>query len=116
MQPPDGAPKVVVRGGFQGRYLPSGHLIYLHGGTLFAVRFDLDRLDVSGPPVVALEGVGENSNGIAAGGQFAISATGTLAYVSAQSLADTVPIAWMDRDGKTTAARSTPANWTNLVI
>jgi serine/threonine-protein kinase len=113
---PDGAPKVVVRGGLQGRYLASGHLVYLHGGTLFAVRFDLDRLDVSGPPVVALEGVGENSNGVAAGGQFAVSATGTLAYLSAQSLADTVPIAWMDRDGKTTAARSTPANWSNLVI
>ena len=37
--------KVVLRGGFHGRYVPSGHLLYVHAGTLYAVRFDLDRLE-----------------------------------------------------------------------
>ena len=36
-----GQRKTVYRGGFYGRYLPSGHLVYMHEGTLFAVPFDL---------------------------------------------------------------------------
>ena len=31
---PSGARKVVHRGGYHGRYLPSGHLVYLHDGVL----------------------------------------------------------------------------------
>ena len=37
---PTGARKVVQRGGYYGRYLPSGHLAYLHDGTLFVAPFD----------------------------------------------------------------------------
>src|SRR5262249_26097311 len=37
-----GAPKIVVPVGYYGRYVPSGHLVYMQQGTLFAVRFDLD--------------------------------------------------------------------------
>ena len=50
VQPLPGGPrKVVQRGGFHGRYLPSGHLVYIHDGTLFAAPFDLDRLEMTGP-------------------------------------------------------------------
>ena len=45
------------RGGYHGRYLPSGHLVYMHEGTLFAAPFDLDRLELTGQPVPVLEGV-----------------------------------------------------------
>src|SRR6202043_3105672 len=56
--------KVVQRGGYSGRYLPSGHLVYVHQGTLFAVGFDLDRLEVRGTPVPLLENVaGDDSVG-----------------------------------------------------
>ena len=46
----DGQWKAVQRGGYFGRYLPNGHLVYVHQGTLFAVGFDLDRLEVRGTP------------------------------------------------------------------
>src|SRR6185436_11246511 len=39
---PDGPRKVVYRGGYYGRYLRSGHLVFIRDGTLFAVPFDLD--------------------------------------------------------------------------
>ena len=42
---------VVLRGGSDARYIPTGHLIYALGAALFAVRFDSDRLTVSGAPV-----------------------------------------------------------------
>ena len=47
---PTGTRKVVQRGGYQGRYLSSGHLVYLHEGTLFAAPFDLGRQEVTGQP------------------------------------------------------------------
>ena len=53
------------RGGYFGRYLATsngaGHLVYLHQGTLFAVGFDLDRLEVRGTPVPLLEDVAGNA-------------------------------------------------------
>ena len=49
---PSGARKVITRGGYHGRYLMSGHLVYIHDGTLFAVPFDLDRLEVTGQAIL----------------------------------------------------------------
>jgi serine/threonine-protein kinase len=106
-----GAPKVVHRGGFYGRYLPSGHLVYVHAGTLWAAPFDLDRLAVMGPPVSVIEGV--TSNAANGGAQVAVSASGTLVYLPGEETSG-VPIHWMDRDGKTPPLRSLPANWTAL--
>ena len=45
---------------FQGlgaRYLPSGHLVFIQGGTVMAVPFDLASLETSGMPVPVLSGV-----------------------------------------------------------
>ena len=47
--------KVVARGGVSARYLPtsehSGHLLYSNKGTLFAIPFDLDKLETRGTAV-----------------------------------------------------------------
>jgi serine/threonine-protein kinase len=103
--------KIVQRGGFYGRYVFSGHLLYVHDGKLWAVPFDLDRLAVSGSPVAVIEGVTSNAaNGAA---QVAVSTTGTLVYQPGLGSSG-VPIDWMDHAGKTTSLRSTPANWTAL--
>ena len=42
---PSGQRKVVQRGGYHGRYLSSGHLVYVREATLFAAAFDLNRLE-----------------------------------------------------------------------
>src|SRR5262245_27360759 len=52
-----GERRVLIEGGSDARYSPSGHLIYARAGTLFAVPFDVDRLEVKGTPVPVLEGV-----------------------------------------------------------
>jgi serine/threonine-protein kinase len=108
---PSGARKVVQRGGYHGRYLPSGHLVYINDGTLFAAPFDLDRLAVTGQPVPALEGV--TSNASTGGAQFAMSASGTLVYLPGQSTSAGLPIHWMDHEGNATPLRATPATWFN---
>jgi serine/threonine-protein kinase len=106
-----GPAKIVVRGGYYGRYVPSGHLLYLHEGTLFAVPFDLERLDVAGQAVPALEGVATNPG--SGGAQFALSSDGTLVYVPGQSVSNDTPVNWMDRAAKATPLRAASANWSN---
>jgi serine/threonine-protein kinase len=51
---PTGARKVVQRGAAYGRYLPSGHIVYIRDGTLFAAPFDLDRLELTNSAVPVL--------------------------------------------------------------
>ena len=76
-QLPSGERKVIQKG-YHGRYLPSGHLVYLHDGTLFATAFDPNQLKVTGPSVPVLEGVASNAGTGAA--WFAVSDTGLFAY------------------------------------
>ncbi len=96
--------KVLHRGGYHGRYLPSGHLVFMHEGTLFAAPFDLDRLELTGQPAPALAGVtADPSSG---GAQFAFSREGTLVYQRGESLG--TPIQWMDREGKLQPLRAAP--------
>ncbi len=105
-----GPSKVVVRGAYYGRYVPSGHLIYLQQGTLFAVPFDPVRLETTGPAVPAIEGL--TSSPSSGGAQVAFSAEGTLAYVPG-AVTSTVSnsIDWLSRDGKTSVLRATKAEW-----
>jgi hypothetical protein len=109
---PGGARKILVHGGYFGRYLPSGHLLYLHDGTLFAVPFDLDRLELTGRAVPALERVVTNTTTGSA--DLAFSNSGTLVYVSGQMLGSALPIMWLNRDGGTAPLRATPSDWSNL--
>ena len=90
--------KTLVRGGTFGRYLPSGHLIYVNRGTLFAVPFDVDRLEVHGTPAPVLDQVGYNTTYGSA--QIDFSQTGTLIYRSGGAGGGLLTIAWLDGAGK----------------
>src|SRR5262249_4554206 len=78
--------RTIRMGGSDARYVPTGHLVYALGGVLFAVPFDLRRLDVTGGPVSVVEGVASARLGIDNPGngaaQFAFSRTGSLTYVA----------------------------------
>ena len=74
----DAEPKVLVRGGHYGRYVESGHLLYVSQGTVFAAAFDLQSLSV-GAAVPVIEGV--QFNELSGGSQFSVSRTGTLIFV-----------------------------------
>ena len=103
-----GTPTTVQRGGYYGRYLPSGHVAYIHKGTLFAAPFDLDRLEVTGPSVPVIENVTATASRGEA--QFAFSSSGTLVYLASRSDSG-LPLLWFDRQGRTETLRSTPARF-----
>ena len=90
--------KTLVRGGTFGRYLPSGHIVYIDRGTLFAVAFDLDRLEVHGTPVPLLDQVAYSvGNGSA---QLDFSRAGTVVYHRGTAVG-LVTVQWLDGAGKT---------------
>jgi Tol biopolymer transport system component len=105
--------KVVQRGGYFGRYLATsngaGHLVYIHQGTLFAVGFDLDRLEARGTPTPLLEDVAADATG--GGGQFDVARNGTLVYLSGKSSTASWPVAWMDSAGKTQPLLAAPGQY-----
>jgi hypothetical protein len=69
---------VMEHAGMYPQYLRSGHLIYVKKATLFAVSFDLDRLEVRGNPTPILEEISSNPNfGFA---QFVTSSNGAAVY------------------------------------
>jgi len=103
--------KTVQRGGFHARYLASGHVVYVHEGTLFVVPFDLKRLESTGQPAPVLEDVVTAS--ISAGAQFSFSETGILVYIAGRSAIQGVSIYWVDHEGKFTPLRETPGGYSN---
>lgn len=97
-----GERKILVEGGSDGRYLPTGHITYSLGGVVLAVPFDLARFEVRGGPVPVLEGVRRVLSGAAAATQFAVSDTGTLAYIPGPRTASSFfQLALIDRKGGT---------------
>ncbi len=99
--------KVVVEGGTQARYSPTGHIVYANTGSLFAVPFDLERLEVTGSPVPVVEDVWMSTAfGSAA---FAFSGDGMLSYLSGGEQDLLTRLVWVARDGTTTRVEGTPA-------
>jgi eukaryotic-like serine/threonine-protein kinase len=99
---PSGQRKTLVSGGADARYIPTGHLVYVLAGVVFAARFDPRRLDIIGGPVPIIEGVaraGAFQTGVA---HFVTSNNGSLVYVpgpaSTSSAQQTV--AFLDRQGR----------------
>ena len=99
--------KTLIHGASYARYVPTGHVIYMHEGTLFAVPFDVKRLEVTGQPVPVLEDV--VTVPLHGGAQYSISHTGNLVYVAGRSNILDLSVFWMDRQGKFTPLRETPA-------
>ncbi|MEK7409497.1 MAG: hypothetical protein AAB225_30905, partial [Acidobacteriota bacterium] len=93
-----GQRKILQRGGTYGRYLPSGHLVWVHEGTLFAAPMDASRLELRGPSTPVLEDV--LSAPFFGGAQYAFSMTGTLVYQSGQPGGEW-SVQWLESDGST---------------
>lgn len=88
----------LVPGGSNPRYVPTGHIVYGVGGTLRAVAFDAERLEVTGNPVPVLENVNTKGSGAV---NFSMAANGSLVYVSGiGGPAAARTLVWVDRQGQ----------------
>jgi eukaryotic-like serine/threonine-protein kinase len=74
-----GERKVILKSGCDARYLPTGHLVYVRGNALYAIAFDLKKLETRGEPVEIVQGI---ANHMAGGAEYAFSDDGLLIYLS----------------------------------
>jgi serine/threonine-protein kinase len=102
-----GTYKVVLKGGSQAVYTPSGHLVYVAAGGLRAIAFDLQRLETTGSASPALPKVVTLPTGVA---EFDVAADGTLIYLTESGA--TAPsrrtLVWVDRKGREEAIPGLP--------
>jgi Tol biopolymer transport system component/predicted Ser/Thr protein kinase len=107
--------KNLLRGGTYGRYVPApgdkGYLTYVSRGTLFAVRFDPEKLETSGAPVPVLQQVSYSA--MFGSAKVSFSRSGTLVYRSREIDASRVIIRWMDANGKSQPLLDRPGLFVN---
>jgi serine/threonine-protein kinase len=105
-----GTVKILVPNAARGWYFPSGHLVYsTREGALFAVKFDLNSLAVTGTSVGVLDGIDVSARSTLA--RMAISASGTMAYIPGGGSASSV-IVQMDRSGREQMIVAKPGSYT----
>jgi serine/threonine-protein kinase len=103
----------LIDGGADGRYVPSGHLVFGRGGTLHAVAFDLGSLKVSGTPAPVIEGIRSGLFSATGTVHFAFSRNGVLVYVPGPpgDVVTSLDIGMTGRDGNTEFLGLPPARY-----
>jgi eukaryotic-like serine/threonine-protein kinase len=91
-----GGQRATIGAGVSAGALPTGHLVYLQAGTVFAVPFDAGRFDATGPAIALLQNVEQLARDAP---QFSVSPTGTLAYVPVSGADPGETLVWVDRAG-----------------
>jgi serine/threonine protein kinase len=91
---------VVHHGGFYGRYVDPGHILYVSDRTLFALPFDLRKMAPTGPQLPVLEDVAGNL--VEGGAQYDVSRGGiVLAYLEGAWETEPYAVVSVDRTGRT---------------
>jgi serine/threonine-protein kinase len=99
--------RTLIEGGSHPRYSPTGHIIFGRNYQLFAVPFNLSKLEVTGPAVPVADRVMVNlSSGVA---MYGVSANGTLIYLPFGAYISKRQLVWVDRKG-TVENVAAPAN------
>ncbi len=99
-----GETEILIEGGFKPQYAPTGHIVFVRAGALWAVPFDAERLEKTGPEVPILDGI--QSDGFRGFAPYAFSDEGLLVYVpGVDSGLDLEQVAgrdllWVDREGR----------------
>jgi serine/threonine-protein kinase len=89
--------RVLVANAVFGRYVASGHLLFVRDNTVHAVPFDRRTLVLTGEPVPVIEDALVSP--YEGNSQFAVSQTGTLVHAPASLLQPPREIVWIDREG-----------------
>ena len=92
-----GEREVLIEAGRDGRYVPTGHLVYVIEEVLYARPFDLDSLRVTGGPVPLLAGM--SGTWVTGTANFDISDEGVLVQLAGGPRNQQSGLIWVDRQG-----------------
>lgn len=93
-------------------FSPTGHLLFVRGGHLFAQSFDPDRLRLNGDPVPIVDDIQFLS--FTHHGSFSLSGNGVLAFQG--SISRLAQIVWRDRSGAVTGSIGPPGEYLDLEL
>jgi eukaryotic-like serine/threonine-protein kinase len=94
-----GERRAIVPHGSCGRYVPTGHLVYMRGGSMMAVAFDADTREVTGTPAPLLTRVMTQPTGA---GYYDFSESGRLLYLTGDAHDVERQLVWVDAEGRAT--------------
>lgn len=95
-----GESKPLIDNAYMPRYAPSGHLVFIRDGDLWAAPFDLGSLDIVGGQARVVEGIDSQPNVRAA--SYAYSQFGRLVYLPGREyIPNQQGLTWIDRAGNT---------------
>ena len=99
-----GKVSTIIQSGYNARYVPTGHIVFVRDETLWAVPFDADRLQITGPQRPVIQGIQTNTR--RGGTPYAFSEDGLLVYLPGEDTRPTeTTLIWVDREGKEEALR-----------
>ena len=93
-----GERRTLHRFGSGARHVPTGHLLYMRGGSLMAVQFDAEQLAVTGSAMPVVDDVMTQPTGV---GYFSFSRDGCLVYVTGDAHEFMQRLVWV-ADGRVT--------------
>ena len=93
---------VLFQGGRDARYVETGHLVYVAGGVILAVPFDLSSRTLTAAPAPVVEGVLTASDANTGAAHFAIARNGTLAHIPGEVgvASSERKLLWLNADGE----------------
>jgi len=107
----------LVQSAFNARYTPTGHLVFARDSSLWAVPFDLERLETTGAEVPVVNGLQINSGSGQAPYTFA--EDGLLVYEPGSDEGAArrgARLAWVDRRGVDTTVATAPRRFGALAL
>jgi serine/threonine-protein kinase len=93
----EGEIRPLVSNAVFGRYVSSGHLLFVRSNNLMAVPLDLSKLEVIGTPVAVIDDLPLSPT--LGDSTFAVTDDGTLAYIPESVLNPELHLAWIDPQG-----------------
>jgi eukaryotic-like serine/threonine-protein kinase len=96
-----GEVRTLIQNGYNARYVPTGHLVFVRAAALWAVPFDAERLQTTGPERPVIQGIQTNTQ--RGETPYAFSEDGLLVYLPGGETnaltAQETTLVWVDRDG-----------------
>ena len=110
IEPATGRRHVLIEGSTFARFVPPGWLVFVRGGSVFAVRLDLSRLRIEGTPVAVREPFAVG--GSAGTASFDVTNDGTLIFVEGGLVPEAVTsVVLLDRAGRANVLPLAPGEY-----
>lgn len=106
--------KTLVQHASFGRYLPSGHLVYLQEGTVFAAPMDVKRLELTGQGSPVIESV--NSYTVRGYADLDFTPSGTAVYIPGTITSRRRSLFWLDSSGTLQTLNGEPGDFQNPLV